>query len=198
MKSTRQIVVTKQDGTLERFSLAKLCNCLSAAMRGLAYDPRLAAPLARAVAMHLQDWAEASPPRTEYIYRCARAVLQQTGLTDVADVLANHRRLRAARRRRVRVTPVSAGTTSAPWRKAALVETLQMRYGLRHTVARFMAGQIEVQVFALGYRTVSRPFLAEMVQNEVSAWGLTDENMLRVEPPAHEPSVGTRRPDEES
>ncbi len=182
MKSTRQIVLSKQDGTLERFSPAKLTNCLSAAMRNLAYDPRLAGPLARAVAMHLQEWSAASPPTTDYVYRCARSVLQQTGLTDVADVLASHRRLRTVRRHRIRVVEsASAGARSEPWRKSALVETLRGRHGLRRAVSRFVAGRIEAQVFALDYRTVSRSFLAELMRSELQAWGLVEGKVYRVE-----------------
>jgi len=41
-------------------------------------------------ALHLQDWSEQAPPTTSYIYRCVRAVLQQTGLADVADELMEH------------------------------------------------------------------------------------------------------------
>ena len=182
MKSTRQIVLSKMDGTLERFSQAKLTNCLAAAMRNLAYDPRLAGPLARAVAMHLQEWSQASPPTTDYVYRCARSVLQQTGLTDVADVLASHRRLRTVRRHRIRVVEsASAGARSERWRKSALVETLRGRHGLRQAVSRFVAGRIEAQVFALDYRMVSRSFLAELMRSELQAWGLVDAKVYRVE-----------------
>ena len=198
MKSTRQIVVAKQDGTLERFSLAKLTGCLAGAMRGHAYDPRLASPLAKAVALHLQDWPHASPPTTDYIYRCARSVLQQTGLSEVADELADQRRQRRARRRQVRVTdPAVPDARGELWRKSALVEALQTRYGLRHSVSRFVAGQIEAQVFMLDHRTISKTFLAELVLNEVLAWGLADERVRRMDAHACEPPVGSHRPEEE-
>lgn len=198
MKRTRQIVVTKQDGTLERFSLAKLTNCLATVMKGRAYDPRLATPLAKAVCMHLEDWLEPNPPSTTYIYRCVRSVLQQTGLGDVADDLAAHRRLRIARRRHIRVLRAGQPRAAAePWRKSAIVADLQTRYGLRHAVSRFMAGQIEARVVALNYRVVSKPFLAELVRNEVLAWGLVDGKVLDMEASACEPPVGTRRPKEE-
>lgn len=198
MKSTKQIVVTKQDGTLERFSLAKLTNCLTAAMRNLAYDAGLAAPLARAVAMHLQEWSGPQPPTADYIHRCACSVLQQTGLMDVADVLVGHRRLRAARRRRIRVVESAcAAARSVPWSKSELVATLQGRYGLRRAVSRFVAGRIEAQVFALDYRTVARSFLAELVRSELVAWGLVDVTVARPDAAACGPSVSAQRPEEE-
>jgi hypothetical protein len=178
VRSARQIIVTKRDGTLERFHLAKLSNCLAAVMRSRAYDPRLAAPLAKAVALHLQQWREPTPPTTDYIYRCVRSILQQTGLGDAADELAAHRRQRRARRRQIRVVDAGPADRAELWRKSVLVQTLQTRYGLRHSVARFMAGRIEGQVFGLGYRVVSKLFLAELVRNEVLAWGLADERAM--------------------
>ncbi len=198
-RTNKDVVVTKQDGTVERFALPKLANCLARVLRGRAYDPRLAGPLARAVAMHLREWPREQPPTTEYIYQCVTAVLQQTGLTDVADDLGHHRRLRAARRRRTRVlrSGAPAGTTGEPWRKVALVATLENRYGLTHAVARFLAGQIELQVFALNYRLMTRPFLAELVRSEVLAWGLADEQMLRVDKACEHPVGGPGQPVEE-
>ncbi len=181
MKRKKQIVVTKRDGTLERFSPDKLRVCLARAMHVCSYDPKLAKPLVHAVAMHLKDWADPSPPTTSYIYRCVRAILQQTGLSDVADELAACRRARRARRRKIRVLDVeSTEPHGERWQKSVLVETLQARYGLRHAVSRFLAGRIEAQVFALDYRVVTRPFLAELARNEVLAWGLADEQVLGV------------------
>lgn len=198
MRSTRQVVVTKRDGTVERFSLAKLSNGVAAVLRQMNYDAALAAPLARAVAMHLQEWSEASPPSTSYIYRCVRSVLQQTGLSDVAEALATHRRRRQTQRQGIRV--VEAGHPEhpgEPWRKSVLAATLHNRYGLRHAVCRFMAGQIEAHVFGLGYRVVTRSFLRELVQNEVLAWGLADEQVIHAPPAVAEPPVRLEQSDKE-
>jgi hypothetical protein len=197
VKKSKQIVVTKRDGTLERFSLIKLSNCLANGLRAQSYDPRLGGPLAKAVLMHLQEWQQPQPPTTDYIYRCVRAVLQQTGLTDVADLLADHRRQRRSRRAALRViNPLPGLVVSEPWRKAAIVDTLQARYGLRYAVARFIATQIEARVFGLNYRVVSKTLLAELVQNEVSAWGLAEESG-RVAEVTVPPPVATPRPNEE-
>ncbi|MBK9118364.1 MAG: hypothetical protein IPM18_02015 [Phycisphaerales bacterium] len=190
MRSSKNIVVTKRDGTLERFHVAKLTNCLAQAIGAHAYDERLAGPLARAVAMHLVDWQEPSPPTTSYIYHCVRTVLQQTGLSEVADALADHRRLRRMRRRRIRVIEPGRPGRGEAWNKSAIVGTLQHRFGLRHAVSRFMAGRIEAQIFTLDYRVVTRPFLAELVRNEVLAWGLADEQVLQ-----ENPDSCTRSPD---
>ncbi len=200
MKNVRQIVVTKRDGTVERFSLTKLTNCLATAIRVQKYDPRLAGPLANAVAMHLQEWRASAPPTTGYIYRCVRAVLQQTGLSDVADELADHRRLRSTRRGMIRVLADSGpDAASEAWSKGAVVRTLAQRYGLRHGVARLLARQVEAQIFALDYRVVTRAFLRELVHNEVLAWGLVDDRTLRANVAAAvEPQVAGRQVEEEN
>jgi hypothetical protein len=177
VKRCKEIVVTKSDGSVECFAATKLAACLARVLAGRAYDPRLSGPLTRAVALHLQDWALTAPPTTQYVFDCVGSVLRQTGLSDVADDLAHHRRLRAARRHRTHVIERvdQPRARRKPWRKLALVATLHERYGLRHAVARFLAGQIESQVFALNYRLVTKSFLAELAHSEVSAWGLADE-----------------------
>ena len=70
--------------------------------------------------------------------------------------------------------PSEPGRSAARWRKAALVATLQNVYDLRQSVARFLAGRVEERVFGLRYRLVSKSLLAEMVREEVLAWGLLE------------------------
>lgn len=178
MKHRKPIIVTKRDGTLERFSGSKLRNCLARAIGGCSYDARLAEPLVRAVAMHLRECCASRPPTTNYIHRCVCSVLKQTGLSDVADDLTLHRRLRTLKRRRIRLVETEDASGGQAWRKATVVEILENQYGLRHAVCRFLAGQIESQLFALNYRLIRQSFLAELVHNEVLAWGLADENIL--------------------
>lgn len=168
-------MITKRDGTLECFSLPKLRNCLTTVLRAAATDVRPADPLARAVACHLRQWDDESLPSTGYIYHCVRTALLQTGLTEAAGEFAAHRRLRAARRRRVRVfDPALSEQPAVRWRKGALVGTLQNVYDLRQSVARFLAGRVEGQVFGLGYRLLSKVLVAELLRNELLAWGLLD------------------------
>ena len=173
MKTHKRIVIIKQDGTLERFSLPKLRSCLARVIQLGDGKTHLADPLAQAVALHLNHQSTDEMPNSEYIFYCVRSVLQQTGLPEAATALSAHRRLRQARRRHVRVyDPLRPIDSPIRWHKGAIVATLQNVYDLRQAVARFLAGRIENQVFGLGYRLLSKPFLAELVQNEVLAWGL--------------------------
>lgn len=200
MKAPKETVVTKVDGSVECFVAGKLSACLARVLAGRHYDPRLAGPLSRAVALHLGEWTRPVPPTTQYVYNCVRSVLQQTGLGDVAEDLAYHRRIRAGRRRQTRVLDSldQSPARARAWRKLALVATLQNRYGCRHAVARFLAGQIETQVFALNYRLITKPFLAELLRNEVLAWGLADERILGVAADALEHPVGPPQPEKEN
>ncbi len=199
MKRTKEVIVQKHDETVERFSLPKLMNSIRSALEGRAYDGRLASPLARAVEMHLREWRGAEPPTTDYIFRCVISVLQQTGLADVADDMNTHRRGRHRRRRRVRISTdaLRTPTAEACWQKLEIVQLLEGRYGLRHSVARFLAGQIEQQIFSLNYRVISRGFLAELVRNEVQAWGLATGDQSPTLRDRLEQPVGPEHPDEE-
>lgn len=193
MSRNQPIILTKRDGTLERFSVEKLRNCVANVLARCAYDPQLAEPLARAVEAHLGEWQDERLPTTEYIHRCVRSVLQQTGLTDAADELAVCNRSRRAQRKRLRVLdPQRPDAAARHWRKAALVSTLEGRYGLSHTVARFLAGRIELQVFALDYCEITRAFLAELVRNELQAWGLSEAPTASVEAAAGAAPVAPR------
>jgi hypothetical protein len=198
---TRPVVVTKRDGTLESFSASKLRASLSMALQACCCDARAADPLTRAVGLHLTRDCAGHQPSTEYIYYCVCTALAHTGLGEVAEELAAHRRLRESRRRRVRVLDQlkSAGYPQR-WRKTALVATLRDVYGLQQTVARFLAGRIEEQVFGLGYRQVSKTLLAELMRSELMAWGLLDGQSadLPADQRADEWPVFSRRPKEET
>jgi len=198
MSRDRSIVITKRDGTLERFSLEKLRSCLARTLAGSGGDPRLAAPLAQAVALHLRETAGDDPPTADYIFNCARAALCQTGLDAAAHALIAHRHLRWARRRQVRVyDPLESGRPPVRWRKGALVATLQRVYDLRQAVARFLAAAVEERVFALGYGLLSKPFVAELLRNEVMAWGLLLDHVPAVPRPAVPQSLASSRPPQE-
>lgn len=176
MKKLGQRLVAKRDGSREPFDAAKLRRCVAAAMIECEQDVRLAAALAEAVAFHLKDWNQAHPPSTNYIFRCVRKVLRATGLDDVARNLELHRRHRADRRRDVRVIDARRpGRGGLPWRKSLLVQTLIGRYGLSPSAARTLACEIEYRILTLNYNVVSTALVAELIRNEVSAWGLADE-----------------------
>ena len=168
-------MIAKREGQLERFEPPKPRRCLAAAMKACNRDVRLADALAGAVALHLRDWSAASPPSSDYIFRCLRTALAETGMEDVAQQLVLHRRRRASQRRGLSVFDANQSHYAlAPWRKAAVAATLEGRHGLTHAVARILAGEIERRVLALEYSVISKSLIRELVRNELLAWGLAD------------------------
>ena len=168
-------MIAKREGQLERFEPPKPRRCQAAAMKACNRDLRLADALAGAVALHLRDWSAAGPPSSDYIFRCLRTALVETGMEDVAQHLVLHRRRRASQRRGLSVFDVDKSHYAlAPWRKAAVAATLEGRHGLTHAVARILAGEIERRVLALEYSVVSKSLIRELVRNELLAWGLVD------------------------
>ncbi len=165
------ILIAKREGGLEPFQQAKPHRCLVAAMKAQRRDHRLAGPLVQALRLHMLKRREPGPVSAEYVFRCVHAVLTDTGLGDVAERLARHRRRRAERRRRVRVLAEQAGEPR-PWSKAAIVETLQGRFGLSYETSRILASEIERRILALDYRLVSATLVEELIRGELLAWGL--------------------------
>lgn len=181
MTNTGSTMVSKRGGQLEPFDAGKLRRCLATAMRACQRDERFADALAHAVQLHLRDWPESQPPTTDYIFRCLRTALTETGMVQVAQFLLHQRRRRAAQRSGVSVWQMHNGQeTLSPWRKARIAEMLERRYELGHSVARILAGEIERRVLALGYSTVSAGLIAELIRNELMAWGLLESAAARL------------------
>ncbi|MBU0637737.1 MAG: hypothetical protein KKB50_02645 [Planctomycetes bacterium] len=158
---------------MEPFSTGKLERCLWRLLKACQHDVELARPIAEAVAIHLRSWRDAELPSSEYIYRCACAVLMQTGLEHVAAQLTVHREQRQAQPRRPRV--VAEGGTSRAWRRERLARTLRERHGLRAAVADMLGRGIEARVTQLGYGVVSATLIDELTRSEMAAWGLLDD-----------------------
>ncbi|TWT45496.1 ATP cone domain protein [Phycisphaerae bacterium RAS1] len=176
MNKPSPLIVTKRDGTVEAFSLAKLRCSIATVMENASYDPRLGGPLSKAVAAHLQELPEGRPPSTDYVYRCVQSVLRQTGLSDVAELLDNHRRQRRARRQRLIVLdPAHTGRGRSRWRKEALVARLRRDHDLGSAAARFIAGRVEARVFELNAQQLEAAALTDVLARELAAWGLGED-----------------------
>lgn len=179
MKKNKLIRVVKRDGNSETFDFSKLKRSVSVAMKATGYDPAYADALAKAVAIHVREWDESDPPTTEYLFTCVRSVLEETGLGDVAQAIVRHRRQRANRRSSISVIdPRRPQRPPTAWSKARIVETFERRYQVKADVSRFLAGEIEQRLLTLGYHVVSTALVAELIRNELMAWGLSDDAMV--------------------
>jgi hypothetical protein len=197
VKKSRIGRIAKRDGSLEAFELCKLRRTLAGAMRGCGYDEMYADALAKAVAIHVKEWRDATPPTTEYIFGCVRAVLDETGLGDVAASLQRYARQREMKRRRVEVLNTRhPEQPKAAWSKGRIAGTLERRHGLKPSVARILAAEIESRVLGLNYGVVSSALIAELIRNELMAWGLSDDAMAVALRPEVDAPVGPGAADE--
>lgn len=170
------LLITKSDGSREVFVEEKLRRCLSLALASASFDEVHASALASAVRIHIERDADTANLTSEYVFQCAIAVLNQTGATQAAEELQKHYREREGLRRRTRVfNPQRPAKGLKPWRKSAVVATLRNKHGVDAKVARVLAGEIEMRIFASGYQVIRTPLILEIVKNELMAWGLIDE-----------------------
>lgn len=193
MKKSKIASVAKRDGSVEAFELPKLRRCLAAAMKACGYDMIYADALARAVAMHLQEWRDPAPASTGYIAGCVKAVLEETGLNDVAACLRRHRHERDVKRGRIEIIENRASERSRRrWCKKTVVSALTGEHGVRPGVARILAAEVEQRVLALNYNVISSALLNEIIRNELMAWGLSDDAVAVV------PAAASDRDDSEA
>lgn len=169
--------VRKRDGSHEPFQMAKLRRSIAIAMRSCRVDERFADSLARAVTVHMEQNAAGRPPTTDYVFRCVRAVLSETGLEEIARQLIVHRRTRAARRRSVVIQNHRRGGQLEAWSKSVICQTLQRKHGLERGTARMLSGEIEQRVLGLHYGVVSTNLVSELIRGELLAWGLAESQL---------------------
>lgn len=181
MKKADAIVLTKRSGVSEQFEMGKLCRCLAIAMEHAGYDGRFAGALADAVEMHLVQSPAGKRVTTQYLFECVQTVLYETGLKDVAKLLSEHRRRRSAARRRIAVIDGGAGGSEARWCKSVVAAALMQQYGLKQSVARFLASLVEQRVLASDRPRLTAATIAEWMYAEVQGWGLCDEALRVVE-----------------
>lgn len=182
MKQDPALRVVKRDGAIEPFEAGKLRRCLAIGMKACEYHERLADDLVRAVEIHLRGCAGGRGLKSDYVFRCVRTVLRETGMPDVAKVLEGYRRRRTVCRGRVRVfSETRTNRSPSRWRKGRVVETLVTRLGLSGPAARVVAGEVEQRVLMLGYGAVSTGLISELIRTELRCWGLS-RDALRVGP----------------
>ena len=176
MKRSLVARIAKRGGATEPFRADKLRRCLAIGMQACGYHEQWADDLVRAVRLHLQDWPANRTVKSEYVFRCVRTVLRETGMGNVGQVLERYRHERALGRARVRVySETRPGRRPTGWCKARVVRSLRKRHGVSWAAARVLAGEVESRVLALGYPLVSTALVRELIRTELRCWGLVRE-----------------------
>lgn len=171
--------VRKRDATIEPFEIAKLRNCLRAAMHGAADPAGLDNTAAGSLAEAIQEYLRVSTPRrvasAGHLAELAEVVLSQTGHDAAAMAFRQHAQLRDQQRKWLMVAcprPSDGRFVQQRWRKSRLVASLQQGHTLDRSTARMIAGRVEQLIFNCGLKVVTANLVREMANSELLAWGL--------------------------
>lgn len=173
------IRVTKRDGSVEPFILAKLLHSIRSGLlvanEAQDLDTSTAGNLGEAVYDYLKATYEASQVSTRQLAELVELVLTQTGHAGAAMSIRDHHRFREKLRRIVMVAstrPADGRYVQHRWNKALIFQHLRRKHGLETPGARMIAGRVEELVFSCGLRVVTSGLVREMVNSELLAWGL--------------------------
>jgi hypothetical protein len=173
------IRVTKRDGSVEPFVLAKLLHSircgLMMANETQDLDTSTAGNLGEAVYEYLKATYGDSRVSARQLAELVELVLTQTGHNGAAMAIREHHRFREKLRRSVMVASTRPGDgryIQHRWNKTLVLQHLRRRHGLESPSARMIAGRVEELVFSCGLRVVTCGLVREMVKSELLAWGL--------------------------
>lgn len=171
-----RIRVMKTDRTIEAYLHTKVLGSFHHALSGAGHPDLFAAEqMAEAVTFYLYSQPNSRSVTTDEIHLMVQAVLRDTGFTEAAGALNEHRIARKLQRKRIEV--VEDGDQAAepvPWNKSILVETLMKQYHLNRPLARVIAGSVEEKVFRMGISRIRKGLIRELSDTET-------ETMLRAE-----------------
>lgn len=171
-----RIRVMKTDRTIEPYLHTKVLGSFHHALSAAGHPDLYAAEqMAEAVTFYLYNQPNTRTVTTDEIHLMVQAVLRDTGFTEAAGALNEHRISRKLQRRRIEVIedePDPVGLSA--WSKSAIVETLMKRYHLNRPLARVIAGSVEEKVIRMGISRIRKTLIRELIDAET-------ETMLRAE-----------------
>ncbi len=175
MDGSRTIRVIKRDQSIELFDVCKLAGSIWRAMQGGArYDH--SRRLAEAVELYL----------TRRSYKCISSsaifemvvkALRHVGLDAAADSAEAYDDWRNTLRKQLRIRYNTGKLTF--WDKGWLCEFARRSWHLRPVTARWLAGLVEIELFAEDDLVVSRQNVIERLNRCVSQYGLADAVPVR-------------------
>jgi len=171
-----KIQVCKSDSTEESFDVHKLAASMFSAMqgtRGRFYD---ATQLAIAIGIYLKrnSWLTVT---SDTLAQLAVKVLNRCRLSEAGSAMADYRRNRRVRRRRLQVRHEGGRVTM--WDKAWLSPWAQRSWLLSRTTGRILAGQVERELLGSDAVEVSRLDVLDMLNRRVEEYGLVDAVPVR-------------------
>lgn len=171
MDRSRMIKVTKRDGSVEDFDVAKLGGTLGRGFKRVGGDISDARELARAIEIFLirgkrYDISSAA------LFEMGLKALRHVKMNDAAELLELHRTLRTIRRRLIRVRHEDDKLTM--WDKSWLVELGIRMWGVSRTTARILAGEVENEIISKDCPEIPREQILDLLNRRVAEFGLAD------------------------
>lgn len=181
-----QFKVHKCDGSVEVYLHTKVMGSVATALcEGGGFKEGLSGDLAEAVTMYLCRRYGADSVSTDEIHSMISIVLCDTGYSNAALALRQHRINRQLMRNRTRVVYLGQYPAqvlvnnnidssmedfpAAPWNKSIIVKDLEKEAGVGHDLARAVAGAVEEIVLRMGRYHFSSSLVKELVANELWA-----------------------------
>ena len=172
MNGSGMIEVRKKSGSVEKFDTKKLAGCIWRAVDVVSEDYTTAWELARAVEIYLRR-KDTKDVTSSAILEMVLKAMRRVKLGEAAEVLELHTALRSIRRKMLRVNHGQGQITS--WDKNWLVNVGKKIWGLSDSVARIIAGEIEVEILpASQERIITRDEVYAKLNERVAEFGLAD------------------------
>lgn len=183
--------VLKADSSVEPYIhtkvLAALCNGFSERSIN---DTGLCEQLAEVITYYVYQRQE-TVVSVETVFSIIKAVLTETGYSDIAEALSEHRNKRCIRRKRLEVLQTEvkdfreiyrqAGKISKKrWSKSDIVKQLMETGRFDRQTARTIAGMAEDKVFALGITKIPSSLVKQIVLNDAAAVLHAEDNLQTV------------------
>jgi len=171
-----QLTVEKRDGSKEVYLHTKVMGSIAAALGEAGhYEDGLPEHLAEAVTIFLQKQYGCGPVHSDEINSMIEVALCDTGHTEAALALNEHRLKRQILRDRIEVVHLHRAEgfaceddfLTSPWEKSLMVKSLQHKYEMPTNMARTIAGSVEEKVLRLGTRTVTAALVRELMVCEL-------------------------------
>jgi hypothetical protein len=167
------IRVYKRDRSIERFDVWKLTGAMWRSMQDTSASFVHARKLAEAIAMHIERCSEngncvSSSAVFEMVLKAFRCV----GLERAAETAETYRSWRSMLRRQLRIRYEGGALTY--WDKGWLCEFASRSWCVSRSVARMVAGKVELIYLLNPHRVVARDAVIEELNRAMSEYGLAD------------------------
>ena len=168
---SRMIKVTKRDGSIEDFDVAKLGGMLGRGFRKVGGDISNACELARAIEIFLVR-SKRYEISSSALFEMGLKALRHVKMNDAAEILELHRTLRTIRRRFVRIRHENEKLTR--WEKSWLVELAIRMWHVSRNTARILAGEVENEIISKNQPEMPREEILDLLNKRMAELGLAD------------------------